>query len=63
MNHPKIEDAPYYQITGTESFILIAWKLQILGSKNLWGVYLTPPPPPGRSRVKKHASFTYGFHP
>ena len=28
--------------TGTESFILIAWKLQILGQKNLWGIYLTP---------------------
>ena len=35
----------HYQTTGTESFILVAWKLPILGPKNLWGVHLIPPPP------------------
>ena len=50
--------AHYYQTTGTESFILIAFKkLPILGPKALWGVHLPPPPPPsfllGRSRVKE----------
>ena len=48
--HPIIiKRCAHYQTTGTESFILIAWKLQILGPKNLWGVHLTPPL--GRSRV------------
>ena len=33
----------HYQTTVTDSFILIAWKLQILGWKNIWGVHLTSP--------------------
>ena len=36
--HPiNVKRCAYYQTTGTESFILIAWKLQISGLKNLWG--------------------------
>ena len=31
------------QTTSTESFILIAWKLQILDPKNLWGGLFNPP--------------------
>ena len=40
-----------HQTTGTESFILIAWNLLVLGWKNLWGVNLTTPPILGRSKV------------
>ena len=45
--HPtNVKICAHYQTTGTESVILIAWKLQILGPKNLWGVPFDPPPPP-----------------
>ena len=58
--HPiNVKGCAHYQTTGNESFISIAWELQILGPKNLSGVHLTPPPfvcsrvktPSTRSRV------------
>ena len=42
----NVKRCAHYQTTGTESCILIAWKLQILGPKNLWVGPFDPPPPP-----------------
>ena len=42
----NVKRCAHYQITGTESFISIVWKLQILGRKNLWGGPFDLPPPP-----------------
>ena len=47
----NVKRCAHYHATGTESFILIAWKFQILDPKNLWGRPFDPPPPLGRSRV------------
>ena len=60
----NVKRCAHYQTKGTESFILIAWKLQVLGRKNLLGGPFDPTPLLERvfdcKQLQMHVKPTYG---